>query len=141
MSTAKAASHYSSEWTGFNLEIGGAKAGRSIVKSAVALVHDAGVDPNRCDLALEYLLNEGAEPCFGYYYDEDHDVVINRPVERPFHCVHVEGNSNTGTLLAYVELYSLHRLVVCLSASYSGRAFRNTYAIDPVKGEELDLGR
>ena len=139
MSTAKVASHYSSEWTEFNLEIGGARAGRSLVKSAVALVHDTGVDPNRCDLALEYLLNEGAEPCFGYYYDADHDLVINRPVARPFHCVYVEGNSNTGTILAYVELYSLYRLVLCLSASYSGRAFANAYAIDPVKGEDLDL--
>ena len=28
------------------------------MKSAVALAYDAGVDPNRCDLALDYLLNE-----------------------------------------------------------------------------------
>ena len=139
MSTAKAASHYSSEWTEFDLEIGGARAGRSLVKSAVALAYDAGVDPNRCDLALDYLLNEGAEPCFGYFYDRDRDLVINRPAERPFHCVYVRGNSNTGTILGYVELYSLYRFVLCLSTSYSGRNFTNVYAIDPVKGEEVDL--
>ena len=28
---------------------------------------------------------------------------------------------------------------MCLSESYFGRAFTNVYAIDPVKGEEVDL--
>ena len=139
MSTAQTASHYSSEWTEFNLEIGGSEAGRSLVKSAVALAYDAGVDSNRCDLALDYLLNEGGDPCFGYYYDEDRDLVINRPVERPFHCVYVKGNSETQTILGYIELYSLYRLVLCLSSSYLGRTFTNVYAIDPVKGEEIDI--
>ena len=139
MSTAKAASHYSSEWTAFDLALGGEQAGRSLVKSAVALTYNAGIDPNRCDLALEYLLNERAEPCFGYYYNKDSDVVINRPVKRPFHCVHVKGDPDTGTILGYVELYSLHRVVLCLSESYRAKAFTNSYAIDPVKGEEVDL--
>ena len=140
MSTAKTASHYSSEWTEFDLQLGGVRAGRSLVKSAVALAYDAGVDPNRCDLALDYLLNEDAEPSFGYFYDKDRDLVINRPAERLFHCVYVKGNSDTGTILGYVELYSLYRLVLCLSTSYSGRNFTNVYAIDPVKGEGVDLG-
>ena len=51
----------------------------------------------------------------------------------------MRGNSNTGTILGYVELYSLYRFVLCLSTSYSGRNFTNVYAIDPVKGEEVDL--
>ena len=140
MSTAKAASHYSSEWTKFDFAFGGVRAGRSLVKSAVALAYDAGVDPNRCDLALDYLLNDGAEPCFGYFYDKDRDLVINRPVARPFHCVCVKGNSDTGTILGYVEFYGLYRLVLCLSKSYSGRNFTNIYALDPAKGEEVDLG-
>ena len=139
MSMAKADSHYSSDWTAYNLEFGGKQAGRSLVKSALALVYDAGIDPNRCDLALDYLLNEGAEPCFGYYYHKKHDIVINRPVGKPFHCVYVKGNSDNGTITGYVELYSLHRLVLCLSDKYSGKDFTNIYAIGPVKGEELDL--
>lgn len=140
VSNAEAVQNFSSEWTGFNLEFGGVRAGRSLVKSTVALVYDAGVDPNRCDLALDYLLHEDAEPCFGYFYEKDHDLVINRPAERPFHCVYVNGVSDTGAILGYIELYSLYRLVLCLSTSYSGRNFTNVYAIDPVKGEELDLG-
>ena len=139
MSTAKIASHYSTDWTAFNFEFGGERAGRSLVKSAVALAYDVGIDPNTCDLALDYLLNEDAEPCFGYFYDNDRDLVINRPVGTPFHCVCVKGNSGTGTILAYIELYSLYRVVLCLSESYSGKAFTSVYAIDPVKGEEVEL--
>ena len=139
MTTAKAASQYDSDWTAFNLEFGGAKAGRSLVKSAVALAYDAGIDPNNCDLALDYLLNEEAEACFGFYYDHDRDLVINRPEKKPFHCVSVKGDPETRTILGYVELFSLHRAVMCLSESYSGRAFASVYAIDPVNGQEIDL--
>ncbi len=139
MSTAKSSSHYSSDRTAFNFEFDGKQAGRSLVKSALALAFDAGIDPNSCDLALDYLLNEGAEPCFGYYYDREHDIVINRPVGKPFHCVYVKGNSDTGTILGYIELYSFLRVVLCLSDSYFGKAFTNIYAIDPVKGEEIEL--
>ena len=139
MSTAKTASHYNADWTAFNLEFGGEQAGRSLVKSTVAIAYDAGIDPRACDLALDYLLNEDAEPCFGYFYDKDRDLVINRPRGKPFHCVGVKGNPGTGTILAYVEFYSLYRVVLCLSESYSGEAFTDVYAIDPVKGEEIEL--
>ena len=40
------------------------------------------------DSGLGYLLNEGAEACFGYYYDSDNDLVTNRPPQLPFHCVY-----------------------------------------------------
>ena len=139
MSTAKPAMHYKSDWIGINLDFGGKDAGRSVVKSAVALTYDAGIDPNGCDIALNYLLNEAAEPCFGYFYDIDRDLVINRPVGKPFHCVCVKGDPGTETILGYIELYSLHRMVLCLSESYLGRPFTHVYAIDPIKGEEVDL--
>lgn len=139
MSAAKASQHYSSDWTAFKLDFGGKQAGRSLVKSALALAHDVGIDPNTCDLALDYLLNEGGEPCFGYFYNNNRDIVINRPIGRPFHCVYVKGDSENATITGYVELYSLHRVVLCLSNSYSGKDFTNIYAIDPVKGEDLDL--
>ena len=139
MSTAKPSSHYSPEWTALNFEFGGNQAGRSLVKSALALAFDAGIDPSACDLALDYLLNESSEPCFGYFYDRERDIAINRPVGKPFHCVYVKGNSDTRTILGYIELYSLYRVVLCLSDSYFGKSFNNIYAIDPVEGEELDL--
>jgi len=139
MSNVTESSTYSPELIEYPLDMGGEKAGRSLVKSAVSLVSDAGIDPSACDLALDYLLNESGEPCFGYYYDKERDLVVNRPTGHPFHCVSVKGDSDTGTILAYVELYSLHRMVMCLSESYTGKDFAHSYAIDPTNGEEIDV--
>jgi hypothetical protein len=49
------------------IEIGGAGAGRAIVKSAVAIAHISDVSVAACHSALAYLRNEDAVPCFGYY--------------------------------------------------------------------------
>ena len=139
MSTAQTGTFYSSDLTEYVLDFMREKAGKSLVKSAVALVFDAGIDPGHCDLAIDYLLTESGDPCFGYYYDKDRDLVTNRPRNKPFHCVCVKGDSDAGTILGYVEFYSLYRVVLCLSESYSGENFTNVYAIDPVEGLEIDI--
>ena len=139
ISTAQDGSYYSSDPMGITCTFGGPESGKSLVKSAVALVFDAGIDPNQCDLALDYLLNEGKEPCFGYYYDNDKDLVINRPPRIPFHCVYVQGCSENSTLVGYIEFYSLWRIVLSLTESYTGPDFTHVYAVDPIKGEELDV--
>lgn len=115
------------------------RAGRSLVKSTVALVFDADIDTSQCDLALDYLRSNDGEPCFGYYYVRGRDLVINRPAKSPFHCVHVIGCSSDSTLLGYVEFYGLWRMVLCLSETYTGEGFSHTYTIDPVSGSELDV--
>jgi hypothetical protein len=139
VATAQDVSRYSDAMFRIDLEFGGPEAGRSLVKSAVALTFDAGVDPHECDLALDYLQKGSGKPCFGYYYDPDNDVVIDRPSKTPFHCAHVTGNPDTAMILGYIEFYGLHRMVMCLSESYSGKAFRNTYALNPVTGGQLAL--
>jgi hypothetical protein len=42
-------------------------------------------------------------------------------------------------LVGYVELFSLYRMVICLSRSYAGSSLSNYYAIDPTSGEELEI--
>ena len=139
MLDAQENSYYSSDPIKINPEFGGIRAGRSLVKSAVALVFDAGIDPTQCDLALDYLLQEGKEPCFGYYYDAEKDIIASRPPKSPFHCVYVKGSSENSTLLGYTEFFSLWRIVLCLSQSYTGKDFTHVYAIDPIKGQELGI--
>ena len=139
MLKAQENSYYSSDPIEIRPNFGDIRAGRSLVKSAVALVFDAGIDPSQCDLALDYLLRDDKEPCFGYYYERGRDLVVNRPAKLPFHCVHVVGRSAESTLLAYIEFYGLWRMVLCLSETYSGGDFSHTYSIDPVKGQELDI--
>lgn len=132
-----AQSHYPDDMIRFALSLGGHEAGRSIVKTALALAVESGVNPASCDAALEYLTKPDGEPCFGYYYERD--LVVNRPERVVFHSVAVSGNQDTKQLLGYVEYYSVWRMVLCLSNQYDGHSFSRTYAIDPISGKELDM--
>ena len=109
----------------------------SIVKSALALAFDSGVDPRRCADARGYLLSEDAVPIHGFYYDKD--PVLDRPLGVPFHCVTVRGDAESNELLAYVEFFGCWRIALCLDRAYAGPDFVNCYAIDPVKGTPLNL--
>ena len=137
--TAQRNSHYSSDPLGISFDFGKGDAARSLVKMAVALAFDAGADPRQCDLALDYLLDDEKESCFGYYYVPGKDLVTNRPVKLPFHCVYVLARSSDSILLGYIEIYGLWRIVLCLSETYGGPDFSHAYSIDPVKGKELDI--
>jgi hypothetical protein len=121
----------------FELSFGGKKAGRSVVKTALAFAHCSGIGADCSNLAKEYLCNEEAEPCFGYYYESD--LVCNRPVGVPFHCVSISGNPETGLLLGYVEYFGCQRVIVGLSDDYYKNAVSQTYAINPVSGELMDI--
>jgi hypothetical protein len=115
---------------------GGHKAGRSIVKTCLALAVESGVNPRICEVARSYLLN-GGEACFGYYYERD--LIKNRPEGVIFHCVSIEGNPDTKLLLGYVEYYSAQRMIICLSNEYEGEKFSRTYALNPMSGNEIEL--
>jgi hypothetical protein len=122
---------------GHDLSIGGELAGRSMVKSSLALAFANGVDWAACEGALGYLRDNGAPPCFGYYHDTD--LIQGRPVGVPLHCVSVEADAATGLILGYGEYFGFHRFVCLLGKGYRGPAIMGTYAIDPRTGAELDL--
>lgn len=138
LASATAQYNYPDGMLRFNLQVGGPKFGRSIVKSVFALAVKYGVQSASCQMARDYLVNPYAEACFGYYYE--HDLISNRPDDIVLHCVSVSGNPDTRQLLGYVEYFGIHRMVVCLSNNYDGIEFSNTYGINPISGEELDLG-
>ena len=127
---------YSAEPYKISIEFGKSLAGRSVVKSCLALAYDAGLNINRCEHAESYLLANGSA-CFGYF--NEYDVVKNRPARTFFHCVHVCGDPARKQILAYVEYFGWQRIVACLSSTYIGKAFSHSYAIDPITGRELDL--
>ena len=118
------------------LTFGGELAGRSIVKSCLALASEAGLHLADCEHARDYLLANG-QPCFGYYNATD--VVQNRPSRVFFHCVFVCGDPLSGQVLGYVEYFGFQRMVLCLSSSYHGPSFSRCYSIDPISGNELDI--
>ena len=119
-----------------SLQFGGNLAGRSIIKSCLALAYDAGLQINDCEHAKTYLLSNG-EPCFGYYNETD--VVLNRPSKVFFHCIFVCGDPSTRKILGYAEYFGYQRIVACLSSNYDGVRFSRCYAIDPLTGSELDI--
>jgi len=138
LTNAKTASAYSNSFINFQLQFGGQQSGRSVVKSALALAVDSGIESERCEQALAYLQHEDGEPCFGYYYEKD--LLTLRPKGAVIHCVAVQGISSTQLLLAYVELFGIQRMLVVLSRAYVGADFMKCYALDPVVGKELELG-
>lgn len=118
-------------------QIGGPHAGRSIVKSVIALLHDSGVPTIMCDQALAYLRDQHAPACLGYYSTTD--LIVERPAGVPLHCVAISGNPATGMLLGYVEYFGFLRSVILLSKTYTGPNVENCYAIDPTTGTQLDI--
>src|SRR5690606_13895329 len=42
-------------------------------------------------------------------------------------------------VIGYVEYFGVQRVILCLSDSYEGDDISNTYAINPITGEELSL--
>ena len=129
---------YSNAPVEITTDVTGPSTDRSIVKSAVALACNAGLKPSDCDMAIEYLRNEETEydeDGFWHYYQGD--LVKNREVGLPLHCVHVTARPGSGLLLAYVEYYGMVRRVICLSKEYSGEPICRTYCVNPVNGKEL----
>ena len=114
----------------------GALAGRSVIKSCLALAYEAGLHIDDCEHAKSYLVSDGG-PCFGHYNETD--VVTNRPTRVFFHCIFVSGDPTSGQILAYAEYFGCQRIVACLSSNYDGNPFSYCHAIDPVTGQELDI--
>lgn len=119
-----------------SLEFGGPEAGRSIVKTVLALASYSGIAPDVCEHAISYLRYDGV-PCFGYYYQRD--LIINRPPSVPLHCVAISGDPETGLLLGYLEYYGVRRVVVCLSEKYFGEKITANYSVDPTTGAEQEV--
>lgn len=136
MKQAEPVREYSVEPYAIALSVGGTVAGRSMVKSCLAMVHDAGPATDQCEEAKHYLL-KGEKPCFGFYTKRD--LVRNRPEKTFFHCIHVRGDPEQRQILAYMEYFGCLRFVAWLSRAYEGGAFTHCYAVDPVTGKELDL--
>jgi HNH endonuclease len=121
----------------FELPFGGPIAGRAVVKSALCLAVLNGVEACACAASLEYLHHAEAEPCFGFFYERE--VILDRPARVPLHCVAVGNCGNDGQLLAYLEYYGVHRIVVRRSDQFCGPDIHCSYSINPVTGEELKL--
>jgi hypothetical protein len=118
-----------------SLMFGGGIAGRSIVKTALALAVSAGIPADACTTAIEYLRNHATPSIWEFYYAGD--LITNRPAGVALHCVAIHASG--GRLVGYVEYFGFRRMWVLLSDHYSAPDIQVSYAIDPVLGIELNL--
>jgi hypothetical protein len=119
------------------LELGGSEAGRSVVKTAVAQCVKLGIAAHRCEIGIHTLKTTTDDRGFALFYLRD--VVIDRPQTDLFHLVSIRGDSEKGTLLAYVEYFGAMRVMVNLSSKFEGDSFTSVYALNPQSREELNL--
>jgi hypothetical protein len=119
----------------FKADFGGPLGGRSMVKTAIAMAYDAGVNPQACNLALPYLLDEDESPPYGMFYMRD--LVSQRAANYTPHIVSVLADPVSRFIWAYVEYFGMARIVVPLSDRYDGESFQSTYAINPSTGAEI----
>lgn len=129
--------HYLSGKLPVDLSIGGHPENRSIVKSVLAWAVSSGVPVELCVEANNYLKRENSEPCLGFFYD--FDLIKNRPEGVPLHCISIKGCHKTKQLIGYIEYFGFYRYVLCLSDFYEGKDMSNTYALNPITGEEIKL--
>lgn len=119
------------------LELGGSEAGRSVVKTAIAQCVRLGIATHRCEIGIHTLKTPTDDRGFALFYIRD--LVIDRPQTDLFHLVSICGDSEKGTLLAYVEYFGAMRVMVNLSNEFEGRSFTDVYALNPQSREELKL--
>ena len=127
---------YVPHFLGWDLQFGGAAQGRAITKAVLALAVEAGVNARDCEKVKESFKGSG-KPCFSFFYD--FDPIKNRVDGMPLHVVYVQGNSTSGQLIGYVELFGCVRFGVCLSTVYEGDQISCIYAINPMTGEEVHV--
>lgn len=120
-----------------SFQFGGAVAGRSIVKTAVAMAFRTSIPHAKCELAIGYMKDFAAMPPFAEFLLRD--LVRARPQKHLFHAVSIRGDPETRRLMGYVEYFGIARFLVLLSSEYDGRPIESTYAINPSTAEEMSI--
>ncbi|MGL3709413.1 hypothetical protein ACSYAY_00915 [Leptospirillum ferriphilum] len=103
----------------------------------MAFAHNIGIDPKNYTSGIDYLRFKSGPPDFSYYYGQD--LLIERPKGIPLHCVSLYGDPKSSLLLAYIEYFGIYRIIVRLSAQYSGTPINRSYAINPRTGCGLNV--
>ena len=119
------------------LQVGGPKAGRSIVKTALAMAHAIGIRHEQCGSIVSFLRGDDTAPPYGPFYERD--IVRPRSEDHLLNCVAIDADPQRQLALAYVEYFGVARYIVTLSETYSGPKRHQVYAIDPSAGTEISV--
>lgn len=120
----------------FGIEFGSIYLAKSAIKSSLAIAFDSGLSMENCMDALNYIRSDEADTCYGLYYDSD--LLEQREVDMPIHCIAVHADNQSGHVLAYVEYFGIYRIVVRLGDDYKGPNKTNIYALDPRMNSKIE---
>lgn len=126
---------YPKNWLKLSLFLGGKDLENSAIKSAAALAVHSGCSAFDLELARNCINGSTNETCVAYIGEQE--FLLSRNPESVLHCVAVQGNARSGTLIGYIEYYGLQRILILLSNAYSGLDIKASYAVDPHTGQEV----
>ena len=118
---------------------------KSIVKTMLATVFDAGINPRVCDIGLGYLRGERSlseeELAFGAFSpDTQGDISLRMLCQAmpKFHCVVVQGDPSNSVIVGCVILFGCLAYHAILSRSYNGSQFSHSYWVEPETGKSFE---
>lgn len=116
--------------------MGGHDVGRSLVKMTLALAHMSGIQPDMCELAIQYLTDNGSDACWQYHLAPS--LVEHAMAGTPIHCVGIDADAENRHIRGYVEILGIVRVSVLLSQSYRGACIRKSIAVNPLTGQPCE---
>lgn len=72
-----------------------------------------------------------------FYYFPTNEIVHPLSEEEVSHIIHIRGDSENGTLYAYIELFNMQNIIIIFSMNYTGENIDDTYCRDVVQNKEL----
>ena len=118
---------------------------KSIVKTMLATVFDAGINPRVCDIGLGYLRDERSlseeELTFSAFSVDTQGSIALRMLKQAmpkFHYVAVTGDPSNSVIEGCVILFGCLAYHAILSRSYSGSGFSHSYCLDPETGKSFE---
>jgi hypothetical protein len=137
-SLVKKATHtkeYLDEPLTFSMEIGGEKAFRSVVKTAVNCYLLKGGTQRHIKHLIPYL--RGYETLKVAWMHYPKDIIYHPDSEAITHIIRIVGCPMEGILYGYIELFNTYNVLVVLNDEYKGDVLDITYAFDVFKLQEV----
>lgn len=119
----------------YNISIGGAKAFKSIVKSAVNFYIYSTESKEAVEHLFTYLKGTQDLSVVRHFYPSKS--IYRKTPGEVIHLIHIRGDKHKKTLYCYVEFFSSYGFLVLLSDNYSGQNLSTTYCYDIRKNEEV----
>ena len=117
MTEASLTQDYTNDPIHIPFSFGGQLAGRSIIKTCLALAYEAGLTIDDCENAKDCLVS-GGQLCFGYYNVSESNCKSTRQHSSSLRsCL---CGSREWANIGYVEYFGFQKMVICLSSDYSG---------------------